>query len=340
MPYDKGLPATQIAPDKDDRQYGIYLGREIYEQFTISGLNRLPVTMLADRACLGATPSSPPPISVYDICESLLVDGGQVYTLIGGDWVRQNKLLHVSDGYIVQELDETDSNDVPLVREWVLSGDKWNLTIWRDYWGDSPERLKKGGGTKPASEVIHMPNGMGILYHVQWTYQRLEEISWTVRQETSDFKLSLLIMGPVGTDPEEALAQLDNGARIAKLMSGPGTSVERVGDSRVPDQLANEYNRLAVEYFNNCHILDMSRQPERPVGLDLQLRLEPQINFVEGLRRKISALMEMWGITVDYKKLTTISAQDKQLEINSLILAYQQGWIDANAASEYVKKLF
>jgi hypothetical protein len=339
MPYDKGLPSTQIAPEKDDQQYGIYLGREIYDQFTISGLNKLPVTMLADRACLGAEPSTEPPVSIYDVCESLLVDGGQVYTLIEGGWVRQNKLLVVQDNFIAQELDETDALDVPLVREWHLNGDKWSFVVYKDYW-DQPERLKKGGGTKPASEVICIPNGMGILYPVQWTYQRLEEIRWSIRQETNDFALSILVMGPIGTNPQDAISQLENGSRIAKLMSGPGTSVERVGDSRIPEQLANEYKELAIEYFNNCHILDMSRQPERPVGLDLQLRLEPQMNFVEGLRRKISEVMAVWGVDVEYKKLTTISPQDKQLEVNTLILAKQAGWIDDATAKAVIDKLF
>lgn len=330
------VPVTQIPPATEKDQYPVYSGRTIYEQLTISGLNKLPITMLEDRGCLGAKPSSPPPIPIKHAFNERLVSGGMAAKLDEhGDWMFLANVLKVGKREIVQQVfpDDNAGNE-PWIRVYTRSeaGDDWTVVL---YEGEPDEGNVKGSTTVPDSEMVVLPGDRGLLYPHQWMYQRLEEIRWSIRKETSDFALSILLIGHISKNTELDVAALESGARVA-VIPGSQTQVQRVGDSRVVDQLSGEYNSIAVEYFRNMHLFDASKQPDRPVGIDLQLRLQPQISFIENLRLEIELFYSMFPqpITIEWQTMTTLTPQEKQLALGNIQTALAAGWITAEEATK------
>ncbi len=341
------LPPTQVLPAKPDQTYPIYSGRTIEQQFSISGLNKLPITILEDRACLDTETSDEPPIPVEVTCNWQLVDGSLLGTLQGENWGLEPNLIHVEEELALQEVfvpDPLNKRTEILIREYALNenGQNVTITLWQNFNTENPEIVKQPDNpfTKPASEVIFFPNGRGILYPIQWTYKRLEEIRWAIRQETSDFALSNIIVGMVTKDPESIIAQLMK-SRLA-IVAGKNIQTLKIGDTRVVDQLNVEYAQLEMEYFRGCHIIDTGKQVDRPVAADTRIKLEPQTNFIESVRTKIQEFYSMFPnpITVTFKKLTTMSPADKQMELQNIITARDTRLIKPKEAIEIAKLLF
>lgn len=344
-PLNLGLPDTQIQPTDQRDQYPVYTGRTIFEQITISNLNRIPVELLKNRTLRGIK-ADEPPVAPEKVCELLLVEGGAaLYLDGGGEWECLENLLSCTDSEIWQlamaEKENAAGGLLPsewVYRRFVNNGDVWQVI---DIDPDTGKDLQDQPPPIPADAMVVYPNGQGILYPTQWMFQRLEQIRWDIRQETSDFALSMLIIGMVSPNPEDALAKLESGKRIANI-PGQGATVERVGDSRVVDQLAAEYQALEAEYFRACHIMDTADQPNRPVGFDLQLRMEPQTAFIETLRRKVIEVYAMLGFTgpITFRRLETMTPADKTAELTNIMTAQDRGYITSQQASEQALALF
>lgn len=334
-----GLPATQIVRPKRNDYYPVYTGRMIYDQLTMSGLNRVPVEMHKYRALRGFETNGALPIKGETMLELLLVEGSPVFHWNEeAEWEPVTNLIQADREDVYQLI----CGETYILRHFRQAGKSWRiydtpLGEWSAYGRES----EKVVATIAADELLVYENGRGIVYPNQWMYQRLEEIRWGIRQETSDFALSLLIIGMVSPNPEIALARLEAGKRIANI-PGQGAQVERVGDSRIPDQLSAEYKDLEAEYFRACYLFDTSNQPERPVGLDLQLRLEPQAAFVEDLRRKIVETYAMLGYMeeISFTPLETQTVQDKAAIAQTMIALVEARLIDTTRATQIIAATF
>lgn len=346
-----GLPATQIARPKPKDYYPVYTGRMIYEQITMSGLNSVPVQMHLQRALRGFTATGTLPYKQSEVTELLLVEGSAVFYLDeDGDWECMENLITADDEdiyqlimpYMPEYAANMSAHDCTL-RHFVATPDGWIIYDTPfNTWAATGKESEVPAGSKPAQEVRVYENGRGILYKPQWIWQRLEEIRWGIRQETSDFALSLLIIGMVSPNPEAALAKLESGKRIANIPGSGNPRVERVGDSRIPDQLDMEYDKLEAAYFRMCYLFDTANQPERPVGLDLQLRLEPQAAFVEDLRTKIVDVYRMLDYTgeIKFTPLETQTVTDKATIANTMIALTEARLIDSSRAAAIIAATF
>ena len=334
-----GLPITQLEPSKPKDTYPVYTGRMIYDQLTISGLNRVPVEMHKYRALRGISADSLP-VKPEEMVELLLVEGSPVF-----HWNEEAEWEPITN--IITADDESVYQLVMGERGYILRHYARGAEVWviydtpLEYWAASGKETDEAVGFIPIADFRVYENGRGILYPNQWTYQRLEEIRWNILQETSDFALSLLIIGMVSPNPEDALAKLEAGRRIANI-PGQGATVQRVGDSRIPDQLDAEYQRLESEYFRACYLFDMSQQPDRPVGLDLQLRLEPQSAYIEDLRRKMVECYAMLDYTapIRFAPVETLSMADKLALAQTMISLTESRLIDTTRASEIIADAF
>ena len=330
------VPITQIPPDNAKDQYPVYSGRTIYEQLTISGMNRLPITMLEDRGCLGAVPSAPPPIPVKHTFNERLVSGGMAARWDEHkEWTFLANLIKVTKRKIVQQIFRDDDNSGVFFLIYTKMDEGWVAELFEE--SDSGATLSSVEDTPKVkikdNELVVLPGDKGLLYPNQWQYQRLEEIRWSIRKETSDFALSLLLIGHISQNTTADVEALESGKRIAAIPSG-GVQVQRVGDSRVVDQLAQEYKDIAIEYFRAMHLFDASKQPDRPVGIDLQLRLQPQVSYIENLRLEIELFYSMFPqpITIQWRTLTTLTPQDKQIALGNIETSRAAGYITADEA--------
>lgn len=335
-----GLPATQLAPVKTKDCYPVWTGRVWFDQLTMSGLNKVPTNMHTQRALRGFRADNLP-VKPQEVAELLLVEGSPVFYINEeAEWECVENIITADDEDVYQLIQgERDW----IIRHFRLSGDSWLIyDTMLQTWTSSGAENQESSGSKPAAEFRVYENGRGIIYPNQWMFQRLEEIRWGIRQETSDFALSLLIIGMVSPNPEAALAKLESGKRIANIPGAGSVQIERVGDSRMPDQLSAEYKDLEAEYFRACFLFDTSNQPERPVGLDLQLRLEPQAAFVEDLRTKIVDVYRMLDYTgeIKFKPLETKTVADQNLAVSTYIAAVQAGIMDSSRAKALVSDLF
>lgn len=336
---DLGLPATQIAPSKRKDYYPVYTGRMIYEQLSMSGLNRVPVEMHKYRALRGFRTGGTLPTKPEEVVELLLVEGSPVFHWNEeAEWECMENLIQADTEDVYQLV----STDRYILRHFRNTGAEWIIyDTPLDQWAAYGKEVDEPSGNIPTDLFRVYENGRGILYPAQWMYQRLEEIRWGIRQETSDFALSLLIIGMVSPNPEQALDKLESGKRIANI-PGQSATVQRVGDSRIPDQLAAEYKDLEAEYFRACYLFDTSNQPDRPVGLDLQLRLEPQAAYVEDLRRKVVEVYAMLDYTapIQFTPLETQTVADKAQIAQTMIALVEAKLIDGQRAAEIIAAAF
>lgn len=347
-----GLPATQIVRPKSADTYPVYTGWHLFEQLTMSGLNKVPTNMHTQRALRGFRADGDLPYKPQYVAEALLVEGSPVFHLepeseVGPpEWECLHNIITADEDDIYQMLmpyTEYNPNSDCVIRHYHLAGETWTIRDTQmQQWASSGMENEETSGTVPADDLRVYENGRGIIYPNQWMFQRLEEIRWGIRQETSDFALSILLIGMVSPNPEASLAKLQNGARIANIPGGGQVQVARVGDSRIPDQLAEEYKTLEAEYFRACFLFDTSNQPERPVGLDLQLRLEPQAAFVEDLRGHIVNVYRLLDYTgeIKFKPLETKTVADQNLAATTVINLVAAGLMTSQRATQIIADNF
>lgn len=329
-----------------ERGYPVYTGRTIFEQLTISGFNKAPVNLHRTRALRGVKVDESAPDTPESVCNLLLIEGSPVYRWSEySEWEPLTNII-TATATEVWQLVESDMysgyhNDKCVWRHFLNTGESWQIRDIKPTMYGMEAQIVREMPAIPTSDILVYENGRGILYDNQWTYQRLEEIGWELKRETSDFSLGIIIVGMVSPNPEDALEKLASGKRIANI-PGQGAQIERVGDSRVHDQLRAEKQELARDYFRDCFLLDTADQPNRPVGLDLQLRLEPQTGFIEELRRKIAEVYTMLGYSgeLEFKRLETQTPQDRETEIRAVIQAVEAGLLDAGTAKQVIANLW
>lgn len=321
--------------ENEKPNYPVVSGRQVFEERSITGLNRLPVVIHANAINKGATEQGTDP-TVPEITERVLVDG----TLLDVGGVIRTNILAVrrpdneTPGSVV-EVFPRDGMDRPvdIHRHWyTLDGIQW---FYQDM--DKTGALE-GQPTLVESDVRVIWNGTGILEPTQWTYRRLEQIENSVRRLQTGAGLKTILHGMIRNIQQTKDALNDEGEDIA-VVSGD-TKVDRATSTNQIDKLESERKALLALYYQAVNITDTTYQPDRPSGADRQLQLAPQARFIEAQREIISRVMREWyGVNVEFSQLHTASVQDRTMEYQLLVQLRDAMVITAEEFSEKAKKL-
>ena len=330
------------------RPYTIDTGSELYEQFSITGLNKLPVTIFSNYICAQAVvtaPSTEPApgieaMTLSEVTAHRLINGSFVWLNDGG-WQLLDNLREVCRNKVVQLLEDvqllgrtgklTNVYRVyvrkPLYKEPEnealeqadLAGYQWVVTDI-DAMTDKPVP-NTVPRTLPDNALHVFDYGLGILYPNQWTYKRLEEIEVSMRKLQSGPGIKTLLHGFV-RNPEGAKAELNSEDSTVSILPGE-LKVDRMTETSGTQALKTEFDILLALYFADMNITDTAYQPDRPVASDRYLTMGPMLRAVEEYRREIREIMSIWGMEVEYEKLYTMSVADRRMEYDM--------WVDAES---------
>lgn len=312
--------ANNLAP------FPIMLGRDIYNQATLTGQNRSPVQDLINYAVSGV--ESELPIDIDTICEALIVDGSLVVMLPTDDepavlikdvYVpspdRIIKYLRADDGSLELEI---VNNDMSRLRasKWVemrLDGDVWTQHLFHRAGETDEEVLPEEGEDAlpsiPAGLIFAFPNGRGNLYWAQQVYLRLQENAETQRETLSGVNLLPVAIGDFG-DQAAISNALDTAKRLI-VLPGDGT-IERSVANNVAGLLRDEAAQRRRDWLDSLNVVEQD-SPDRPVASDRSMRMGAMKRYLLRLRRDIKKVYAGMGVTesLNFDKLIIDSGKER-----------------------------
>ena len=297
-------------------------GREVYDEESISTLNKLPVTMLGNFTLAGVDFDERPPIDIKVLTADLLIDGSLVYIDktyadtensalidVGEQFYRITNVEIFNENHFIERLGEK------IVREYRLGASNWALNDIKNY-GKKDATVVKSM-TLPFASLLVVVNGVGILQPYNQTYQRLEEIENTLRDQTTKTALSTIIGGATGNSQgvKDAVRQ---GHQLL-LFPNKDITVAKVGDSRITDQLLKQKDDLRKMYFKAMSIVDIDETGDLS-GVSRRLTMIPTINVVTFNRKLILRIYDELGYdgTITFAPMSLMDAKEKMLELEFL----------------------
>lgn len=313
--------ANNLAP------FPIMLGRDIYNQRSMTGQNRSPVQDLINYAVSGV--ESELPIDIDTICEALIVDGslvvmfpaeedGQV-ELIKDVYVpspdRIIKYLRADDGSLELEIANNDMSRL-IAAKWVemrLEGNVWTQHLFQ-WAGETAEEILPEEGEEalpsiPADMIFAFPNGRGNLYWAQDIYQRLQENAQTQRETLSGVNLLPVAIGDFG-DQAAISTALDTAQRLI-VLPGDGT-IERSVANNVAGLLQDEAAQRRRDWLDSLNVVEQD-SPDRPVASDRSMRMGAMKRYLLRLRRDMRKVYAGLGVTeeLNFDKLVIDSGKER-----------------------------
>jgi hypothetical protein len=312
-----------------DGEHEITDGWSIYEEFSLTTLNRLPVNILDswvtsrvqfndEKTFYDVTP--------YDISESLIVDGTVV--ILDGVLMHRNSYLDApsSDMLLIKESDG---------RTCVFTRDvsSWLKTVYVGY-GTTNEKIVES--EKFPEEYLYVyPNGLGIIYPHQLTFRELESMEKSIKLQTQ-MALSLIVSGYEGTDTQKTRQEIRGGARVL-FVPGNGVNVFRVGDSNVSNQLLDNFNTLLPLYLKALHVPTFNENANES-GIARQLAMTDSLKFVNETRmhlRKIWA--DIRGGDITFGPITILGADERVADLDYWERLQNSGYISKEELIEQVR---
>jgi len=301
------LAEYNFDPGGDGAQdFELTTGRVIYDSYSISTLNKLPVSILHAFTTAGVSWDGQLPVQLNPIVEAVLVDGSVViidnqyldaqhseFKKISPDRSLLFRTVAVADDQAIQYLTKRSEGDAQIVRVYIRSASAWMMTDYTNYGTDKEEKLDEIG-TMPFDSFYVYPNGTGIIEPYQKTYMRLEEMEDTLRNQTTDSALTVIIGGNTG-GRDEAIKAQRLGHRLL-FFPDKDISVNRVADTHITDQLLAQQDSLLRRYFMALHIVDVEANANMS-GVARRLSMLPTLNFVDTVRDDVEMIMDDLGYT-------------------------------------------
>src|SRR3990167_1351594 len=338
MPQDRDLSIFPIRVSENENKpdYPEQTGREIFEELSLTGLNRAPVTTLSSFIETGYEVVGEPriQIEVEEMISHLLVDGA--FAILSKEIVSEKELRElwkdykiltdlkrVSESEIIESL--KDQNGVPnkISRVYQLQGETW---IVRDvkYLGHEKKEIVVNEVKYPKDAIIPVVNNIeprGILYPNQHTYHRLEEIEMGLRHQTGPASLSLIVSGYVG-DITKAHNTFSGGNKVVFV---PGNAtVTRVAANNTADQLMRNGALLMRLYFRNTHVIDDSEATVLS-GVSRRLLMTPMLAFIESMRGILKDFYESLGAILTFGGIQILAPEEREAELRGLTSARELG---------------
>lgn len=303
----------------------IVTGRELYSDPSITGLNRVPITILSSYILAKASlTSGVVPFSLEELTETLLVDGPWI------EWKtppikKDEELCGVWDAKrdqftlrIEKENQQAYEQDSYILRQFKSNGSGWTITDFTPNGNDGYDETP--GGSAPASALNYIFNAVspvGVLMPAQVTYNRIEEIANTIRRFQTGPGAKTLIVGNV-RNKTTATADLESDDPYA-FVGGSGVVVDRMASTAAIDQLIAETTRLQPLYYQQVHMVDTTSPVQRPSGQDRALVLGPMMRFVDALTSQITRVLDYYGAAWRYERIHTTDVLDRTQQMALLI---------------------
>ena len=355
-------------PESQDTFFPQRLGRDVYEDISLTLKNRSLIDDLVSLVISGAeTDPEEPPVNLEELANHLLVDGNLVIDTLDpaapeflsdahaakkGTWVQ-----YARDGRTGSMFLRTRNNNVEWVytepmREYRLmdgpQGNGWYA--WQLHFDARGKQREPTPTTmeeaypevelyagdqeqlyvEEARYIVH-PSHRGILYYAQHVYNRIEEIAMTMRRVGKGVNLLPIISGYTGPT-SEAQAAMDTAVH-AILFRGP-ISVDRVISDAVVRQLAMESQELSRDLTDALNVVEKDT-PDRPVARDRELRMRVMLQFVKAVRRQMKAVLSRFGCKVNFAEIVVTSAQERGQEMD--LLDRSRVELEQDMAGSYAK---
>ena len=321
----EGIPQPVLSPDQ---QYTEVSGRKIFEELSITGLNRAPIETLtafitADSEMNQKGATVWPEVPLADVCQQILVDGSFAMRYTGDEKADKPYLflrdcLEIHRYKIVQRLrDEADHlTDIHRVYE---KGEKsWTVRDVKGYGSQYPQTINTE--TYPLEAVLAYPYGKGLLYYNQKTFRRLEEIQESIRANTGPAALSLIVTGYTG-DWKRAHDTFTTGARVIGI---PGNAdVHRVASNNTTSDLLANDAQLLPTYLENMHLVKVSETAQIS-GKSRIIAMKPMLNYVQTIRTVLDEVYAMLGYEITWGGLDVTDTAEKVAELDFLKRGYDE----------------
>ena len=312
-----------------DQEYKERTGREIYEELSITGLNRSPIETLnafttADSEITSSGASIWPEIPLAEICEYILVDGSFVIRYIGEEfdpelgyipdkpYVFLKDCVEIHYRFIVQPLRNERGVLTGITRVYTKGDTSWLVQNIKGYGSSNPQVVETVN--YPLEYIVAYPYGKGLLFYNQKTFRRLEEIEEGVRANTGPAALSLIVTGYAG---DWKRAQ-DTFAKGAKIIGIPGSAtVTRVAANNTTSDLLQDKNGLLRDYTHNMHLIEVS-EASNMSGKSRIIAMKPMLNYVTTIRTVMDEVYALLGYEVTWGGLDVTDTSEKIAELDFL----------------------
>jgi len=288
-------------------------GRKIYEEKTISGLNRLPIETLIS-FIIGGSKFESPPFDIEDLAERLLVDG----TIVIYDNEYLGNIVYADELKVVQRLEVVSNNDKPVTRVFKRENkdsDRWTSQDFEDYGLDTQKEISEEIEL-PAKTFFAYINGVGILSPNQKQFWRIEQIFVTMMEQTSGPGLVKKILSGYVGSIESIRSQMDNKGGIICIPGGD-TKLFDVASDMITNQLIAQLDKLVPNYFRNLHVID-TEGAANVSGISRKLLMTPMTTFVEKVRGWIIEVCAYFNYVPVFAQLPMDSIEEREKELNLL----------------------
>lgn len=328
MPESIGILDTVATPAYKESDYKVVTGRQIYEEISLTGINRSVICSLcafitgeADMKLTGESvwPMIPPD----KLAEYFLVDGSFALRLISEKEMKADEKLddpyefltdlkEVHRRLVTQQLRDPDDKLTDVTRVWQQTNTNWLVRDVKNYGLENEQILATNH--YPLEMFLPYPNGFGVLYWNQFTYRRIEEIEQSIRQQTGKAALSLILTGYMG-DIKQAQQAFATGSEIVHIPGNP--TVTRVASTSTADQLMRSGDKLMLLFLKNTHQVEISETATLS-GVARRLAMTPMLHYIRMVQRQIQDVYETLGYELSLRGINIMTPEERGAELDFL----------------------
>lgn len=330
MPQSRGITDSVVKPAWKEDDYKIVSGRELYEEHSLTAINRSVINSLT-AFITGESSMEPigstewPEVPADAMTEYFLVDGSWALRLISEQEMAKNEkldhsyeflkdLIEVHKRLVLQGTRDKETGELTdVTRVWQQRANDWIVRDVKNY-GQTNEQVISTIEKYPLDAFVPHPSGKGLLYWNQFTYRRIEEIEQGIRQQTGKAALSLILSGYMG-DVNQAREALAKGGEVIHVPGNP--QITRWASSSTTDQLMKNGEQFLRLFLKNTMQIEIS-ETAAVSGVSRRLAMTPMLHYVRQQQAKIKAVYETIGYELSLKGMNIMTPEERSAELDFL----------------------
>lgn len=349
-PQDKHISESIPTPVKTDDGFRMMSGREIYNQISLTGINRAIIDSLTafivGESQIKRIGNSPwPEIPPDAMCEHYLVDGSFAIRIMSEEEMAKNEKLdnnyefltdlkEVHKRLVVQILRDSNGTPTNVSRVWQRTEIDWVVRDVENY-GAKAQRVL-ATERYPLEAFLPYPGGYGIIFWNQYTYQRIEEIEYNIRKQTGKASLQFFLTGYLG-NVEQARTEIAGGGEIIHLPGNP--TITRAASSGTTDQLERDGLKLMALFLKNTHQVEIS-ETSTMSGVSRRLAMTPMLHYIKLVQVKLQEIYETIGYNMKTQGLRITTPDERSAELDFLQRGLHEGIIDQETYNTSAEALY
>ena len=350
MPQERTLADSILTPAYKEREFKIVPGREIYNEMSLTAINRSVIESLTafitGEASLdkkGGTmwPEIPPD----DMCNYFLVDGSFALRFISDAEMAKNEkldhqyeflkdLVEVHRRLVVQKGRDKEGKLTDEMRVWQMTAKDWVVRDIKNY-GQEGEQVM-ATNRYPLDAFLPYPNHQGILFWNQYTYRRIEEIEQSIRTQTGKASLSIILTGYMG-DIKQARDAFANPGEVIHLPGNP--TVTKVTSTGTVDQLTSNGDKFMRLFLKNTHQIEIS-ETANISGVARRLAMTPMLHYIKLVQRQITEVYEKLGYEIGLHGLRITTPEERAAELDFLDRGLREKHLDPDQYETMARSLY